>query len=53
MSADMTTAFSTALTTIQGDSVSMITTALPIALGIVGIFIAVRLGIKFFKNVSR
>lgn len=49
----MVTAFGTALSTVQGDVMSMMGTALPIALVIVGAFIAVRLGIKFFKNVSR
>ncbi|MEG0702229.1 MAG: hypothetical protein RR449_01495 [Christensenella sp.] len=49
----MVTAFGTSLATVQSDAMSMMGTALPIALVIIGAFIAVRLGIKFFKNVSR
>lgn len=48
----ITTAFSTALTSISGDVFDMIKVALPIALGIVGVFIATKLGIRFFKTVS-
>lgn len=47
------TAFDTAIKAIQTDSMSMITTALPIALGIAGVFIAVKLGIKFFRSVAK
>lgn len=49
----LTTAFGTALTTIQTDSLGLITKAAPIALGIAGIFIAVRLGMRFFKSVAK
>lgn len=49
----ITTAFDTAIKAIQTDSMSMITTALPIALGIAGAFIAVKLGIKFFRSVAK
>lgn len=49
----ITTAFDTAIKAIQTDSMSMITTALPIALGIAGVFIAVKLGIKFFRSVAK
>lgn len=48
----ITQAFSTALTTIQTDAMSMISTALPPALVIAGTFIVVRLGVKFFKSVA-
>jgi hypothetical protein len=30
----------------------MVTTALPIGLGIMGLFLAIRLGIGFFKSVA-
>ena len=49
----ITTAFDAAIKAIQTDSMSMITTALPIALGIAGVFIAVKLGIKFFRSVAK
>ena len=49
----ITTAFDTAIKAIQTDSMSMITTALPVALGIAGVFIAVKLGIKFFRSVAK
>ena len=45
MTEAMTTAFSTALTTIQTDVTGMITTALPIALGLFGIGMALD-GVK-------
>lgn len=53
MSEDMLSAFSTALGTIQSDVVSMISVAIPIALAIVGIFIAIRLGVKFFRSIAK
>lgn len=49
----ITTAFDTAVKAIQSDSMSMITVALPVALGIAGVFIAVKLGIKFFRSVAK
>lgn len=48
----ITTAMTTALTTIQTDAMSMIATALPPALIITGAFIVVRLGLRFFKSVT-
>ena len=48
----ITTAFTTALTTIQTDAMSLIAVALPPALVIAGTFIAVQLGIRFFKSVA-
>ena len=53
MSDIVVSAFSDALSTIQTDVTSMITVALPIALAIVGIFIAIRLGVKFFRSVAK
>lgn len=49
-STGITTAFDTAIKAIQSDTNGMITTALPVALAIAGTFIAIRLGIKFFKQ---
>jgi len=49
----LTTAFTTAITAIQSDAMGTITVALPIALGIAGTFIAIKLGMKFFKSVAK
>lgn len=48
----ITTAFTTALTTIQGDATTLIAAAIAPALVICGMFIVPRLGIKFFKSVA-
>ncbi|MDO5836974.1 MAG: hypothetical protein Q4P17_10735 [Methanobacterium sp.] len=53
MSEAMTTAFSTALTSVQGDVTSLVTTALPVGLGIMGLMLAIRLGVKFFRSVAK
>ena len=50
---DLTSAFTTGLTQVKTDVLSYVGVALPIALGIVGVFLAVRLGIRFFKSVSK
>ena len=52
MSEALTTAFTGALTQIQTDVVDMVTLAFPIGLGIMGLFMAIRLGIGFFKSVT-
>lgn len=52
MSEALQTAYSTALTTVQTDVTTMVSTALPIGLGIMGLFLAIRLGIAFFKSVA-
>lgn len=44
------TAISTWGTSFSADVTSMITTVLPIALGVVGLVMAVKFGIKFFKS---
>lgn len=46
------TAFSTAVTQVQTDVGSMMSTALPAGLLIMGGFLAIRLGVKFFKSVA-
>lgn len=51
-SADLSTSFSSALGTVKTDAMGYLNTALPIALSIVGAFIAVKLGIKFFKSIT-
>lgn len=48
----MKTAFSNAVEGIQSDVVSMITVALPAGLAIMGIRLAVRLGVGFFRTVA-
>lgn len=52
MSETMTTAVDTAFKAIKSDVSSMMTTALPVALAIVGVGLAITLGVKFFKKIS-
>lgn len=47
------TAFQTGLDSISADVMEIVGVALPIALGIVGVFVAVRLGMRFFKSVAK
>ena len=49
---DTLAAFTTAFTSISADVNSMIKVALPIGLGIMGLFLAVRLGIRFFRSIA-
>ncbi len=48
----VTTALTTAFTTMQNDVMGIITAALPIAIGIVAVFFAVKKGISFFKQIA-
>lgn len=48
----ITQALTTWGTTFATDAQTMITTMLPIALGVVGLSIAVMFGIKFFRKVA-
>ncbi len=48
----MKTALTTAFTGIQTDVMSIITIALPAALAIAGVGIAIRLGINFFRSIA-
>lgn len=48
----MKTALSDAFSGVASDVISIASIALPVALSIAGLFIAVRLGVKFFKSVS-
>jgi len=45
-----TAAMNTAFTSIAGDITATMTSVLPIALGIVGMIIVIRFGIKWFKS---
>ena len=46
------TAFTNAVTAVQSDVGAMMALALPAGLAIMGGFLAIRLGVKFFKSVS-
>ena len=48
----MINAFTTALQGVQGDVSSMVTIALPVGLAIMGLFLAIRLGIGFFRSIA-
>lgn len=48
----MKTAFTDALTGVQTSVVDMVTVALPIGLGIMGLFLAIRLGLGFFRSIA-
>ena len=48
----MTTAFTTALDAVKGDVSAMVTIALPVGLAIMGLFLAIRLGIGFFRSIA-
>ncbi len=52
VTADMTSALSTAFGNVQTDVVSIVTTALPPALAILGIGLALTIGIKAFKRLA-
>lgn len=49
---DTLQAFTTAFTSISTDVNSMVKVALPIGLGIMGLFLAIRLGIRFFRSIA-
>lgn len=52
MTEGMTTAVDTAFKAIKTDVIDMMSNALPVALTIVGVGLAVTLGVKFFKKIS-
>lgn len=52
MTTELKTVFTTALETVATDVTGMVGIAFPIALGIMGLFLAIRLGIGFFKSVA-
>lgn len=49
----ITEAAGTAMSGIQTNVLSFIAAAVPVALGIAGTFIAVKLGVRFFKSVAK
>lgn len=51
-SSSAVTAMSSAFTTIAGDMTSTLTTILPIALGVVGLGIVIKFGVKWFQRLS-
>lgn len=48
----MKTAVTTALNGISADVFDLMGVALPIGLGIAGVFMAIRLGINFFRSIA-
>ncbi len=48
----LTGAFTTAVGTIKTDVTTMISSALPAGLAIMGIGLAVRIGINFFRSIA-
>lgn len=50
---DITGIMTTAFTSVQGDMLATIGAALPIALVVVGAGMAVRFGIKFFRQIAK
>lgn len=53
ITADMTTALQSAFGAVKTDVVSIIVTALPYALGIMAIGLALSIGIRFFSQMSK
>ena len=51
--ADASSAVVTGLTSAASTMSSMITSVVPIALGVVGTVIAVKFGIRFFKSIAK
>lgn len=49
----MTSAMTTAFNNVQADVVSIITTALPPALAIMGLILAIRVGIRWFRSAAK
>lgn len=51
--ADLITAMGTAFSSIQGDIISMFATVVPVVLVVIGVGLTIRIGIKYFKNLSK
>lgn len=49
---EITEVMQTAFTQVQTDVAAMVKMALPVGLGIMGLFLAIRLGIGFFRSVA-
>lgn len=52
MTEAMKTVFETALTTVKTDVFGTVEVALPVGLAIMGLFLAIRLGINFFRSIA-
>ena len=52
MSEGITTALDTAFKAVQTNTLSVITTSLPYALGIVGTVLAISISVKVFKKIT-
>ncbi len=50
---DVGAIFGTAIGSIQSDAMGMIGQALPVALGIVGVVLAITIGMKVFKRFAK
>lgn len=50
---DLTTTFTDALGVVKTDVLSYVSAALPVGLAIVGTFLAIKLGVKFFKSIAK
>lgn len=53
MSQDLTTAFTSGITSIKGDITTLMTSAAPAALAIAGIGIALSFGMNFFRKLAK
>lgn len=53
ITAAMTTALQTAFANVQTDVLSVVGTALPYALAIMGLVLAIRIGIRFFRSTAK
>lgn len=52
MSTELTTAFTTAMTTIKSDILTLMTAVVPGALGIFGVGLALAYGKRFFRSLA-
>lgn len=50
---DLTSVFDTAVKSVQSDVLAYVGKALPVGLAIMGVFVAIKLGVKFFKSVAK
>jgi len=48
---EITTALQTGFTAISGNVTEILSTALPVALGVLGIVIAVKFGVRWFRSI--
>lgn len=47
------TALGTAFSSISGDVMDVAAVAVPVAAGIMGVFLAVKIGLRFFKSIAK